>query len=588
MFSLVLVWNSKNVIFHFFLTLLCITQYYQQIGRAGRDGLPSECIMYMTDSDFTKYNSDFYIGNLNGQAKEFFLESLSALKEFALEKSKCRRKALLDFFKEKPSFGERCGTCDNCVAAKTYGDDATRDLGPIARVVLRAVHALREPSMTTLLNVIGGKVVEEYHYDRNSNPESVRKDIQAAQEDLPKRVTKDVYREIATLLVQGKYMTEATKSKNVGGFDRSWTVYTATNRGISALNDPEQPIMLIVPEAIREAERVAEAKRQRVLEQLEANGINCDVLPEEEIAKGDGEVIRSFTKWHNYIDSARKNGKEDRVEALQELFSNIQNWRSETAIELQLAPASVLPEHLVASFAYTTATLKPGIKVEKSDLFAAGARTRGLETLVDVLARWVDDYQPSSMRNDSENCDDDGDSNNPMVIPDTTSMNVSKWRYAVYKPAKKTGLATWEASYNRFCDGESPQSIAMSPGGNRSPIQAATVVGHLQDALVLGRPVDLGRLTTISPLPNKGQWEKLEQAELATGMDVCGDPTTSGPGGSKFTLTEILRPIMGDAFVDNPKEERTDLDKEKFSTWINLLKWYMCLKRAGVNPTFSS
>ena len=80
----------------------------------------------------------------------------------------------------------------------------------------------------------------------------------------------------------------------------------------------------------------------------------------------------------------------------------------------------------------------------------------------------------------------------------------------------------------------------------------------------------------------------LQKKTSQTKWQRCGDPSTSGPhGNSKFTMTEVLRPIMGDAFVDNPKEERTDADKAKFSTWINLLKWYMCLKRVGINPAFT-
>ena len=548
----------------------------------------------MTESDFTKYNSDFYIGNLSGQAKQCYLESLSALKDFALEKSKCRRKALLDFFNEKPEFGNQCGTCDNCLTTQKYGDDISRDFGPLARIVLRATFALREPSISTILSVITGKKIEEYQYKNPSNADKIRQTIQEAQDALSQtniktKITKDMYKEIATLLVQSKYMTETLKSKSISGYNRSWTVYTLTNRGIAALdkkNGANETIMLPVPDSIREAERVAEAKRQRILEQLEANGIERTTLPVKELETGDGEVIRSFTKWHNYLDSKRKNGNDkDRVTALEELFSTIQNWRSAAAIRFRLAPATVLPEHLVASFAYTTATLQAGMKVDKSDLVAAGARTQDLETLVNALAQWVDRHQPSSSTTGA-NSDNDGDQT--MIVPDTSSMATTKWRFAVYKPAKKTGLATWETSYNRFCNGESPQTIAMSPGGNRSPIQASTVVGHLQDALIQGRSLDLKRLTsTASPLPSKNQWEKLEQAEMTTSMDVCGDPTTSGPGGSKFTMTELLRPIMGDAFVDNPKEERTELDKTKFSTWISLLKWYMCLKRAGIIPTFS-
>jgi hypothetical protein len=72
------------------------------------------------------------------------------------------------------------------------------------------------------------------------------------------------------------------------------------------------------------------------------------------------------------------------------------------------------------------------------------------------------------------------------------------------------------------------------------------------------------------------------------GMDVCGDPTTLGKDGGKFTMTDILRPIMGNTFAYAAYEEHTDADNEKFGVWCDLVvKWYLFLKRACIDPTFA-
>jgi superfamily II DNA helicase RecQ len=558
-----------------------LEEYYQQVGRAGRDGLPAECILYTSETDFDRYQSDFYLGNLQGQARDAIVESTKALKAFAMDGEKCRRKALLDFFHERPAFGDRCGTCDNCQAMATYGADSIRDFGAVARIVLLTVNGLNEQGLTNLITVMTGKTVEDYRYKRGTDPTRFRDMLQGKRDALPKKVTQDQFRELVQALTQKGYLHESTKKADVNGFSRSWTIFSITPTGLRALNDNSMPIMLPVSETIREAERQEEAKRQRVLSTLEENGIKLDKLPQDEVEKGDGEVIRAYSKWYNYIGNMRKNGKEDRVEQLEELLTIIQEWRSKTAVQFRMAPGAVLAEHTLVAIAYATASLPRGMKIEKSDLVAAGARTRELDSLVNVLNDWNDRFRPAA----ETYADTEGNAC-PMVIPTTVVQPPTKWAYAVYKVVKKTGLASWESSYLRFMQGESPQAIAMSPINGR-PIQVATVVAHVFEGLLHGREVDLMKLSKISTPPNRNQWGELKEAESSMGMDVCGDPTTSGKDGGKFTMTDILRPIMGDAFADTAYEERTDGDKEKFGFWCELLKWYLFLKRAGIDPTFA-
>ena len=100
--------------------------------------------------------------------------------------------------------------------------------------------------------------------------------------------------------------------------------------------------------------------------------------------------------------------------------------------------------------------------------------------------------------------------------------------------------------------------------------------------------MDLKRLSQFGDLPNKQQWHELEEAEQKMGMSVCGDPSTCGSKGSKFTMTDMLHPIMGDAFAETPYDQRTKEEVISFSKWCSLLKWYMTLKRAGIVPRFEN
>jgi ATP-dependent DNA helicase RecQ/Werner syndrome ATP-dependent helicase len=561
-----------------------LEEYYQQIGRAGRDGLPATCTMYMSESDLDRYKSDFYLGGLSGKAREATVQSMNALRAFCLDAEKCRRKALLDYFVEVPAFGERCGTCDTCLNVATYGADLQRNFATAgARVVLQAIADMENPGLTQMIKVISGNTVEDYRYKRGRSPLVVKRAVEAEKECQLKKYSPDYYRELVAPLVQKGYLAESTKSANAGGFQRSWTVYSVSLQGQQALSK-SKAIVLPVPASVREIERKEQERRERVLVQLEENGIERDKLPQEEVENGDGEVIRAYSKWHRYLEGLERSGKLERIPQVEALLAVIESWRSDTAIKHRMAPGAVLPEHTLVTIAYATATLPSGLKMDSPSLVAAGVRTRELDTLTHALNQWVDQVQPApsvaaGTGSTDEHCDV------PMELPASEMMLGDSWDYAIYKPMKKTGLASWESSYNRFCQGESPQAIAMSPVSGR-PIQFTTVVGHVLEAVIHGRAVDLKRVAQFLPPPSKGEWEQLQMAEATTGMDVSADPNTSGINGEKWTMTEFLRPIMGDAFVDTPFSDRKEGDKAKFGKWCERLKWFTALRRAGYEPSF--
>lgn len=360
---------------------------------------------------------------------------------------------------------------------------------------------------------------------------------------------------------------------------RTWSTYEITNSGMHALSSENVPIVLPVPPSLRDIEKEEEEKRQKILSQLVQSGIKLEDIPKEEAEAGEGDAIRAFQKWNGYLESLRQTGRRARLAQLETLKAQIEQWRSETAVKTRMAPAATLASHVVVLIAYTVATMRPGTQVEREALYAAGARSRELDSLVTIVNEWSAKNQPAQQQQDSA-------STEPlMVLPDEIYTPSKPWEYAVYKPKKTTKLATWESSHSRFLDGEHPQTIAMSPTNGR-PIQVSTVVGHILDGLVQGRAVPLERLSSVSEPPNKAEWEQLLQAEAQSGMSVVGDPMTSGVGGEKFTMTAFLRPIMGDHFLNKPYQQRTPAEKGKFAKWCRLLQWYMALRRVGYEPSF--
>lgn len=108
-----------------------IESYYQETGRAGRDGLESEALLFFSWGDVNKLKGFAEVEG-NQRQSEIMLRKLNQMGEFGDLKS-CRRKFLLNYFGE--DLPENCGNCDNCLK-----DFETIDGTIIAQKALSAVY----------------------------------------------------------------------------------------------------------------------------------------------------------------------------------------------------------------------------------------------------------------------------------------------------------------------------------------------------------------------------------------------------------------------------------------------------------------
>ena len=107
--------------------------YYQETGRAGRDGLPSDCVLFFTYAD--RARQEYFINQIEDTSeRQNARRRLATMVEFA-QLHACRRRFLLEYFGERLD-EENCGACDICLR---IGEefDATEIAQKILSVVIR-------------------------------------------------------------------------------------------------------------------------------------------------------------------------------------------------------------------------------------------------------------------------------------------------------------------------------------------------------------------------------------------------------------------------------------------------------------------
>lgn len=210
-----------------------IESYYQQIGRAGRDGLQADCLLLYSYSD--KQKIQYFINQKEGNEKKVAEQHLAALIHF-LEYDKCRRIPLLNYFGEDYS-KEECGMCDNCLRQKGDLQDYTEQAQKYISCVVRTGERFGAHHITDVLRGSKAKKVLEQNHDELSTY------------GIGKDWTKNQWIQLSRLLIRRGYLEKDTshgslkmtgEAKTVlNGIERVQGVLDRTQTGKEGISRPK-------------------------------------------------------------------------------------------------------------------------------------------------------------------------------------------------------------------------------------------------------------------------------------------------------------------------------------------------------------